>query len=300
MASEKGSLMVGTDSAVKLTTLPASSTAADIKAVTDRDGGVIVEDVLSAELLARINADVDPYLEGMDPVRDFGAMLEGGGFMPNTKRLEGLVEKSDAIVDVILDDRYQEWVASVLTWCSDYQYNAGQVIEIGPGEPAQTPHRDESTWPQVAGGEHDIMASCMYALTDFTEESGATRVVLGSHRREAAIDPYSLDVDRDTIPVVMKAGSAFFFTGMLVHGGGANRTSDYFRRGMSITCSLGWLKPEEAQTLAVSLERARALPKRMRELCNFAGYRAYGDLSPICSHRLDLVDPYTVLFGEPR
>ena len=282
-----------------LTTLPATATAAQIKEITDRDGGVVVEDVLSPELLARINADVDPYLVGMDPVRDFGAM-PGGGFMPRTKRLEGLVVKSDAVVEVILDERYQEWVAAVLTWGTDHQYNAGQVIEIGPGEPAQTPHRDESTWPQVAGGPHEIMASCMLALTDFTEESGATRVVPGSHRPDAAIDPYTLDVDRDTIPVVMKAGSGFFFTGKLVHAGGANRTADHYRRGMSITCCLGWLKPEEAQTLAVSMDRARALPRRMRELCSFAGYRAYGERSPICSHRLDLGDPYTVLFGEER
>jgi hypothetical protein len=292
--------MGATKNMATLTTLPSSATATDIKAITDRDGCVIVEDVLSPELLARINADVDPYLEGMDPVRDFGAMAEGGGFLPKTNRLEGLVEKSDAVVEVILDERYQEWVASVLTWGTDYQYNAGQVIEIGPGDPAQTLHRDESTWPQVAGGPHDLMASCIMALTDFTEESGATRVVPGSHRLEAGIDPYSLDVERDSVPVVMKAGSGFFFTGKLIHGGGANRTADYSRRGMSITCSLGWLKPEEAQTLAVSLERARALPKRMRELCNFAGYRAYGDKSPICSHRLDMNDPYTVLFGEPR
>jgi hypothetical protein len=283
-----------------LTTLPSTATATEIKKITDRDGGVIVEGALSPEMLARINSDVDPYLVGMDPVRDFGAEAGSGGFMPNTKRLEGLVEKSDAIVEVILDQRYQEWVASVLTWATDFQYNAGQVIEIGPGEPAQTLHRDESTWPQVAGMPDDIMASCMYALTDFTEESGATRIVPGSHRPDSDINPYVLDVDRDSVPVVMQAGSAFFFTGKLIHGGGQNRTKNYYRRGMSITCSLGWLKPEEAQTFAVSLERARALPKRMRELCNFAGYRAYGDKSPICSHRLDMIDPYKVLFGEER
>src|SRR6476646_6024035 len=112
-----------------VTTLPSSATADEIKVVTDRDGCCIVEGVLSDDLRARINDELDPYVEAIDPVRDYNAKLEGGGFMPNTKRLEGLVQKSDAVVEAILDERYQAWATQVLTWCAEIQFNAGQVIE---------------------------------------------------------------------------------------------------------------------------------------------------------------------------
>ena len=282
-----------------LTTLPSTATAADIYEATERDGGVIVEQVLSPDLRGRINAELDPYVAQIDPVRDYDASPDGGGFMPNTKRLEGLVQKSDAVVEAILDERYLAWATMTLDWAEEIQFSAGQLIEIGPGEPPQSLHRDDVTWPQLAGGPHHIIASCMLALSDFTEECGATRVVPGSNR-DQALSPYTLDVATHSVPAVMKAGSALFFTGKLIHGGGANRTTDVYRRGLTLTCSLGWLKPEEAQTLAVTPERAQQLPRRMRELCSFAGYRAYGMNASVYSHRLDMTDPYRVLFGERR
>jgi ectoine hydroxylase-related dioxygenase (phytanoyl-CoA dioxygenase family) len=139
----------------------------------------------------------------------------------------------------------------------------------------------------------------MLALSDFTEELGATRVAPGSNR-DQTIDPATLDVGTQTVPAVMKAGDALFFTGKVIHGGGANRTTDRSRRGLTMTFSLGWLKSEEAQTLAVTRERAQKLPPRMRELCSFAGYRPYGPQVPVYSYRLEMNDPYTVIFGEER
>lgn len=280
-----------------LTTLASTATAAEIFEITERDGGVIVEQVLSLDLRARINAELGPYLEGIDPSRAYGDA--GGAFGLRTKRLEGLVEKSDAVVEALLDERYQAWVALSLTWAGEVQLNAAQLIEIGPGEPAQMLHRDEMLWPQISGGSQELLVSCMLALSDFTDELGATRVAPGSNR-DQTIDPAALDVDTQTVPAVMKAGDALFFTGKVIHGGGANRTADRPRRGLTMTCSLGWLKPEEAQTLAVTRERARELPPRMRELCSYAGYRAYGPDVKVFSHRLDMQDPYKVIFGEER
>jgi len=281
-----------------LTILPATATAAEISEICDRDGGVIVRQVLSPDLLARINAELEPYLKDIDPATAYGVDA-AGAFGLHTKRLEGLVEKSDAVVEALLDSRFQEVVARTLTWGGEFQLNTAQLIEIGPGEPAQVLHRDEMLWPEVAGGPHQLMISCMLALSDFTEEVGATRIAPGSNR-DQSVDSTTLDVEKDTVPAVMNAGDALFFNGKVIHGGGANRTTDRSRRGLSMTYSLGWLKPEEAQTLAVSRERARQLPPRMRELCCLAGYRPYGPDIPVVSHRLDMKDPYTVIFGEER
>lgn len=281
-----------------LTTLPPTATAEDIKAIADRDGAVIVQQVLSPELLARIIADLEPHLAGIDPKTDYDGDAYGA-FLPNTRRMEGLVEKSDAVVEAILDERYLAWAEQSLDWCGEIQLNAAQLIEIGPGEDAQMLHRDEGTWPEIAGGEQQLLVNCLLALSDFTEEVGATRVVVGSHK-DMTIDPYALDPATASVPALMKAGDALYYTGKAIHGGGANRTTDFYRRAITISFTLGWLKPEEAHTLSVTPERLRDLPPRMRELCSFAGYHMYGATMPVFSHRLQMRDPYTVLFGEQR
>lgn len=291
----------GTLAAVRprgLTTLPSSATADDIKEAVDRDGAVIVQQVLSPDLLARIIADLEPHLADIDPKKDYDGDAYGA-FLPHTKRMEGLVQKSDAAVEAILDERYLAWAEQDLTWCGEIQLNAAQLIEIGPGEDAQVLHRDEGTWPELAGGDKALLVNCIVALCDFTEEVGATRVVVGSHK-DMTIDPYALDPATASVPALMKAGDAVYYTGKTIHGGGANRTTDFYRRAITISFTLGWLKPEEAHTLSVTPERLQELPRRMRELCSFAGYHMYGPEMPVFSHRLQMRDPYTVLFGEQR
>ena len=281
-----------------LTTLPHSATAEDINETVDRDGAVIVQQVLSPELVSRILADVEPYLASINPKTDYDGNAYGA-LLPHTKRLEGLVQKSDAVVETILDERYLAWAERSLDWCGEIQLNAAQLIEIGPGEEAQMLHRDDGNWPEIAGGGKQLLVNCILALSDFTEETGATRVVVGSHK-DMTFDPYTLDPATPTVPAFMKAGDALYFTGKTIHGGGANKTTDVYRRGLSISFTLGWLKPEEAHTLSVTPERMRQLPRRIRELCSFAGYHMLGPTIPVFSHRLEMRDPYTVLFGEQR
>ncbi|MFL4396757.1 phytanoyl-CoA dioxygenase family protein [Acinetobacter pittii] len=90
---------------------------------------------------------------------------------------------------------------------------ATQLIQIGPGNVAQGLHRDLENFPAfISMGKEGpcVTANCMIALTDFTEENGATRVILGSHQWD---NFRMLSEDRfrheDTIPVVMKAGDMF-------------------------------------------------------------------------------------------
>lgn len=112
----------------------------------------------------------------------------------------------------------------------------------------------------------------------------ATIVARGSHRWE--------DVGRkakpeETTQAVMKAGSVLLYTGKVIHGAGANRTSDTWRRGMHVSFVLGWLRPEEHHSLAVPLEVARRLPERAQHLL---GYRSYHADPSVFGGRLGLVD----------
>ena len=106
----------------------------------------------------------------------------------------------------------------------------------------------------------------MWALDPFTEENGATRVALGSHRETVTLknsDSFA------TVPAEMPAGSIVLYTGRTVHGGGANR-SGAERIGVNIDYAVGWVRQEENQYLSVPLDVARELPENIQRLM---GYR---------------------------
>ena len=62
----------------------------------------------------------------------------------------------------------------------------------------------------------------MWALDEFTEPNGATRLVAGSHRWEPGRQPAP---DDQILTATMPPGSVMFYLGRLWHGGGANRTA---------------------------------------------------------------------------
>jgi ectoine hydroxylase-related dioxygenase (phytanoyl-CoA dioxygenase family) len=107
----------------------------------------------------------------------------------------------------------------------------------------------------------------MWALDDFTEENGATRVVPGSHRwTDRMAGP-----DDATVPAVMPAGSVMFYVGKIWHGGGANRT-DAPRLGVILEYVAAWLRAQENHLLAVPRDVVATLPERLQELL---GYNIY-------------------------
>lgn len=122
--------------------------------------------------------------------------------------------------------------------------NTGQVMIIGPGEKAQWLHRDADNWPLILGPTaKPVTVSCMFALSEFTAENGATRVVPGSHKWD---DFTRKAVDSEVTQAVMPAGSALIYSGTVLHGGGANTTNAEWREGMHLSFLVGWLTPEEA------------------------------------------------------
>ncbi|MDQ1402702.1 MAG: hypothetical protein QOG03_1018, partial [Actinomycetota bacterium] len=113
----------------------------------------------------------------------------------------------------------------------------------------------------------DVVVNTMWALDDFTEENGATRLIPGSHtwvdRTPTKDDPI--------VKAVMPAGSVIFYSGRIWHGGGANQT-DRPRLGVILEYVSAWLRPQENHILAVPREVAAELPERLQELL---GYNVY-------------------------
>ncbi|MCZ6784963.1 MAG: phytanoyl-CoA dioxygenase family protein [Proteobacteria bacterium] len=251
-----------------------------IAEILERDGGVIVDRVVPREQLDAVHAEMKPYLEATPtgPDRFTGK---------NTTRVGGLIARSPAAREVITHPLILGGVKKVLSKATNFQLHLTQIIAIGPGEPAQAVHRDQwafDFFPFPRG--YEVQCNTLWAMTDFTAENGATRLVPGSHRAEDKLE----FAEGDTEPAEMEAGSALLYTGSLYHGGGANR-SDAVRMGLNITYVVGWLRQEENQYLSVPQEIARDLPDDLLRLMGYAqGAYALGYVD-------DLRDPLEVLRG---
>jgi ectoine hydroxylase-related dioxygenase (phytanoyl-CoA dioxygenase family) len=151
--------------------------------------------------------------------------------------------------------------------CDCIQLNLTQITRVHPGERAQVPHRDEEMWPADTQGRNWLI-NVMWAVSDFTEANGATRIWPGSHKRslERSIDP------KDSIAAEMPAGSALVFLGSVTHGAGANTTNEA-RTGIIVSYCLGWLKTYENQFLAYPRDVARAFPEPLQRLIGYQMHR---------------------------
>jgi ectoine hydroxylase-related dioxygenase (phytanoyl-CoA dioxygenase family) len=143
-------------------------------------------------------------------------------------------------------------------------------IAIGPGEQAQPVHADDQLIP-LPRPHGPIICNTMWAITDFTEENGATRVVPRSHRYDEPPNP----LERyETVAAEMTKGSVLVWVGSLWHGGGANRT-DQRRVGIAMNYCAGYIRQQENQQLGVPPALVRTFPRRLQEL---VGYSVYNGL----------------------
>lgn len=236
-----------------LTRLPASAPLEDLLAVYARDGGLIVEGLFPRELIAEMREAVVAAAADFAPGdANQGLGKDGKSFVgAKTTRFSSLGKLSPAFFS-LLDNSVYTAIADALLLpnCGSYWVNTGQAMLIGPGEPAQMLHRDAENWPQVIAPLWpdcpEITVSAMIALSKVTEELGATRVIPGSHKWR---DIGERGSPEHTVPAEMMPGDALIYSGMVMHGGGANRTTTQVREAMHLSFLVGWLTPEESSPL---------------------------------------------------
>jgi ectoine hydroxylase-related dioxygenase (phytanoyl-CoA dioxygenase family) len=239
--------------------LPATATGEEVAAVLARDGVAVVDRLVAPEVMDRARAELQPYLAGTAVGQD-----EFSG--RRTRRTGGLVARSATCRDLVMHPLALGTVGAVLRHVTSFQLHLTQVIAIGPGEPTQMVHRDQWAYdffPFPKG--YEAQCNTIWAMSDFTAENGATRVIPGSNHFDDRLE----FAEAETIPAEMATGSVLFYTGSLYHGAGANR-SDAVRYGVNITYNASWLRQEENQYLSVPLEVARTLPV---ELLRLMGYQ---------------------------
>lgn len=244
--------------------------ASDVIGHIYNDGGVVIEGFLSHDQVLRFNSEIQPAIDKIDAGSRSDNQRTKDFHGKQTKRLTNLVTHSKTFRTEIIDYNLTHEILEgiLLKESGTYWMTTAQVIEIGPGNASQRLHRDLGNMPpyfDLGPGGPEGMINFLIALTDFTDENGATRVIPGSHKWA---NFYDLGTPEMTIPVEMKAGDVFVFSAKTVHGGGSNKT-EANRRGVAFAFQPGFLTPEEAYPFIVDWDLVKTLPQRTQRMLGF-------------------------------
>jgi ectoine hydroxylase-related dioxygenase (phytanoyl-CoA dioxygenase family) len=256
------------------------------------DGGVIVEGFLPDAIVARIREEVaaaraaaNPGMKHLNPAIQFF-------YGDKTRHVNGMAGRSRTFAtEVLIHPVFLGLCDRVLLpACARYQLNLGHLIDRGPGAQAQLLHRDEDVWVHVPRPHPELQVASMIALEDFRVDNGATRLVPGSQRWPRSRKPEPHEVADASMP----AGSAVIYLGSTLHGAGTNATRDEWRPGLHISYTLGWLRTEENNYLAVPPAIASTLPRAAQEVLGYAVHDAIASAGGYLG-MLGLRDPVELL-----
>jgi ectoine hydroxylase-related dioxygenase (phytanoyl-CoA dioxygenase family) len=276
-----------------LETLAFGSSPERILEVMERDGACILADVIAQDKVEETMSEVMPWVERTSFGRDTFTGKQ-------TRRTGALVARSPACRDLVMNPQVLAAASPFLLQFADrMQLHLTQTIYIGPGQGAQLLHRDRLAWGKFLPREIEPQFNTIWALTDFTQENGATRVVPGSHRWEWKREPE----DSEICQAAMSKGSVLLYTGSVIHSGGENKT-DESRMGLNITYCLGWLRQEENQYLSCPPEVARDLPIALQEMLGYTqgnyalGY--FSDPDGLIKDEGGILPPERAVGSRPR
>jgi ectoine hydroxylase-related dioxygenase (phytanoyl-CoA dioxygenase family) len=227
------------------------------------EGYTILEDAIEPDLAEALRADLDRLEHELAVVP-----AENGFEGTRTWRIYNLLAHGYLYEGVPVHPNVLPVVEGVLD--GGCLVSSLSSIVIGPGESAQPIHADDQLIP-LPKPHPPTVCNTMWALTDFTEANGATRIIPGSHLADSSPDyghPY------DSIPAEMGKGSVLVWHGSLWHGGGANQT-DARRYGIAMNYCAGYIRQQENQQLGLDPALVRRFPRRLQEL---VGYGVYNGL----------------------
>ncbi len=225
----------------------------DLERIQTR-GYAVLEGLLSPAELARIAEELEPH---------FGA--EGWGRNDfegrRTERVYSLLAKCPSVAPLVEHPRVLALLDEFLR--PSRLLAACQATRIHPGETAQALHADDEVGAPPRPRDANAV-SVMWALSPYTADNGATRLVPGSHAWKHDDRPDA----GEAIPVLMEPGSALVYLGSVYHGGGAH-ASDACRTGISIIYFQPWLRQIENMTLAVPPDVASRYSETVQRMLGY-------------------------------
>lgn len=231
------------------------------------------ETALYRDTIRRVADDLD--------VTPRGNRIEGF----STRRIYNLISRDPVLWQMPIHPEVVPFAERLLD--EECLLSGTTAIDLGPGEVAQQFHSDEG-FVRIPRPRIAMMCVTLWALTDFTADNGATRIVPGSHR--AGREPHP-DEDCDWIPAEMPAGSVLVMHGGMWHSGGANTTDDDWRLGVNVQYGQGWLRQQQNPYFSYPAEQVRQFPRRLQQLCGFTLYKG-------ATGHVDGVSPGAVIGAE--
>lgn len=193
-----------------------SAPGATVLGRLDAEGWAAVGAVLVADEAVAVTAACERAIDGLS-----GRFRRGDGSGPVLRRLVAVAER--------VPEAGVVWQHPALLTAAAHALGGPATLvrmtyrAAAPGHGRQTLHVDA---PTAGTGEPCDLVLAVVALCEFTETNGATRVVLGSHRR-SDLDPGAAPEelrDRPDVPLLGPAGSGFVLHGHLLHRGAENRS----------------------------------------------------------------------------
>ncbi|PYH77014.1 PhyH-domain-containing protein [Aspergillus uvarum CBS 121591] len=262
-----------------------------------RDGGIIIKNFLSPEIIDRIHAEAQPYWSKL-------GTYVGKLFDAADPPLSGFAGKSPTFAHQAINHPTFRETAKALLKEESNVYRDGkryhtvsypvlavsEAFNRGSPSTAQQLHRDDMAqhFEHLEGSGESSLLGLLIAGVDTNFDNGATQVIVGSHKwPEASIRG---PADRSLCSTCeMQKGDAVFIIGSIWHGAGENRTNPPERR-IIYSCHMtrGSLRADENQYLGVDLNVVRTYEPQVQALLG------YSVSHPSCGH-VGMKDPITLL-----
>ncbi len=224
----------------------------------ERDGFAIMEGAIDPNFCADICAE----LEALERVRPGGDIAPGPFTGLVTRRWFDLLNDGDIWQRVATHPDVLAVLPKVLG--EGFLLSTMGSAVVGPGEPAQPLHVDDGVYA-FPRPHPNLVCNTMWALSDFTEQTGATRVVRGSNQFDG--DPVFGET-YETIPLEMPAGSIAFVVGTCYHGAGHNQSAAD-RVALTINYCDGRMRQQENLMLGVRPERMMTFSRELQDILGF-------------------------------
>jgi len=227
----------------------------EISEALQEDGYAIIEGLLNSDQLQELNSQIAPHLGSTDPDAANAFMGE------KTKRFGRLLLRVSMTRDLVRHPKVLAALdATLKPYGPTYQIHFTGVMHVMAGQGPQILHHDSVPFVNPAP---NLVVATMWAATDFTKDNGATVFVPGSHKWTSHRVPKREELCRAEMP----AGSVLLYLGNLIHGAG--RSVAGHRTGVSLQYSVGWLRQEENQYLAVPTSIARTFDEDLQRLMGY-------------------------------